>query len=363
MLKKDIAISGSKIVSSSGFLPDTIINASDCLVTPGLIDFHLHCLESVSDIAVPADMACLPNGITTCIDAGTAGCSLIEQGFKNDAQKAKTTVLALIHTAPQGMVSANIPEDQDPTKWDIEKLESLVGAYPDFIVGLKTRMSDFLLAPFHLKMEALRKTLELGDKLKCKVVVHVNNPGLPVGEIADMLRPGDVFCHVYAGTRENILTKNGCIDERILKARERGVLFDACNGRKNFLTQVAQTAIEQNFLPDFISSDNNISTYNMLPLVSLPWTLSKYLALGLSIPQVFDRAILSPSRWLNKPRLATLEEGTVADIALWKIKEKKVEFPDYMNGKIFGSKLIVPHATIKNGAICFSSPEINFTLQ
>ncbi|WP_197027312.1 hypothetical protein [Oribacterium sp. FC2011] len=41
------------------------------------------------------------------------------------------------------------------------------------------------------------------------------------------------------------------------KAKERGVLFDACNGRSNFDLDVCKEALAQGFTPDIISSDKN----------------------------------------------------------------------------------------------------------
>ena len=48
-------------------------DANGCLVCPGLIDLHVHCFPSKTSLGVDPDVHCLPRGVTTVIDAGSAG--------------------------------------------------------------------------------------------------------------------------------------------------------------------------------------------------------------------------------------------------------------------------------------------------
>ena len=50
-----------------------IIDANDCVVTPGLIDFHVHAYEHVTPLGINIDERCLSRGVTTAVDAGSAG--------------------------------------------------------------------------------------------------------------------------------------------------------------------------------------------------------------------------------------------------------------------------------------------------
>ena len=50
-----------------------IFDASGCLVTPGLIDMHVHCYPSRTSLGVDPDLHCLARGVTTVVDAGSAG--------------------------------------------------------------------------------------------------------------------------------------------------------------------------------------------------------------------------------------------------------------------------------------------------
>ena len=48
-------------------------DASGCLVTPGLIDAHIHAYEYATPLGVNIDKHCLGRGVTTVVDAGSAG--------------------------------------------------------------------------------------------------------------------------------------------------------------------------------------------------------------------------------------------------------------------------------------------------
>lgn len=48
-------------------------DATGCYVMPGLIDVHVHCYEHVTSLGVNPDDTCLAYGVTTVVDAGSAG--------------------------------------------------------------------------------------------------------------------------------------------------------------------------------------------------------------------------------------------------------------------------------------------------
>ena len=50
-----------------------VFDASGCLVCPGLIDMHVHCFPGGSSLGVDPDKHCLSRGVTTVVDAGSAG--------------------------------------------------------------------------------------------------------------------------------------------------------------------------------------------------------------------------------------------------------------------------------------------------
>ena len=73
----DVLIDGKQIVKVGEDiqLPEggQLFDASGCLVCPGLIDMHVHCFPGGTLLGVDPDEWCLKRGVTTVVDAGSAG--------------------------------------------------------------------------------------------------------------------------------------------------------------------------------------------------------------------------------------------------------------------------------------------------
>ena len=74
---RDIGLRGDKIVALGQHLDPReareSVNARGLLVTPGLIDCHVHVYSGVSHYGIDPDPNCLERGVTTAVDAGSAG--------------------------------------------------------------------------------------------------------------------------------------------------------------------------------------------------------------------------------------------------------------------------------------------------
>ena len=265
--------------------------------------------------------------------------------------------MTLLDVTPAGQATRFHPENQDPRVWNRDGIRALVQKYPDDIVGLKLRLSKTLLDPFGLRLEPLHEALELGNELSLPLVVHVQDPGVGMEEITSVLRKGDVFCHMYAGDKDSILEDDGSVRQCLWEAREKGIVFDACNGRMNFLFKEAIPALKVDFRPDFISTDVNKLCYYKSTVISFPRLLSKYLALGMDLYDVIDCATVNPARWLGNEELATLRNGTVADVAVFKLKDKPVRFFDSQGNSVEGKQVLVAQLTVKAGSIVYSQSD------
>ena len=51
----------------------SVFDASGCLVCPGLVDLHVHCFLGGTSLGINPDERCLTRGVTTVVDAGSAG--------------------------------------------------------------------------------------------------------------------------------------------------------------------------------------------------------------------------------------------------------------------------------------------------
>lgn len=358
--KKDLYIKNGKLTSSfseSGTTEDIrTINAEGCIVTKGLIDYHVHYFEGGADNGVNPDAASFPSGVTTAVDGGSNGVNSFDRFKKDIIDRTKVGLYAQLLVGSTGQLSQLCPENINASMIEEERILDLFARYPDQLVGLKSRLSSYIIdakdAP-----ASLEKSVNLAEKLGCNLTVHITDPAMNLEELAGILRKDDVICHVFQDKgKENILDSSGKIRKGIQKARERGVLFDASNGKNNFNIKVAKAALEQGFFPDIISSDINSNSYYEGVLHSLPKVLSKYLAFGLPLEQILDAAILKPAELLRHPELASMEAGAPADLFLFQLQERKMTYFDHTNGqnRLLGNQVIVPQMTIKNGKVVYS---------
>lgn len=346
----DIAIESGKIAKpKEGKTYRQVIDAEGCIVAPGLIDYHVHYFLHGSENGVNADASSFCCGITTGVDGGTCGSGGYEMYRRSVVSMSEVRILNYLLVASGGQSNDRYPENLDPKFFDEEKILELFAKYPDNLVALKTRISHSIITP-EMARASIPRTVEIAQKAGVRVVVHVTDCSIPLDELADMLRPGDVICHIYHGRGENTcLDKNGRVLPGLLKARERGVLFDASNGRSNFDIEVCRKAIAQGFTPDVISSDNNTSSWFLQPMHTLPRILSKFIDFGMSLEDVLTAATLTPAKLVNRPELGSMSEGTPADVAVFRLKKKQVPYTDINGHKFTGNQVLVPMMTFKGG--------------
>jgi dihydroorotase len=182
-------------------------------------------------------------------------------------------------------------------------------------------------------------------------MVHIGQTASPLPAILALLRPGDIVTHVYAPPPNSIFDEHGRLLPALGEARARGVLFDIGNGRSGHITwDMAERAIEQGFLPDTISSDLT-GPGRTDRVFDLPTVLSKFLMLGLSLPQVIERATINAARAVPAfDGLGTLVPGVSADIAVFELRRGEFEFVDNLKEVRVGREKLVPDAVFASGA-------------
>src|SRR6266581_7154587 len=74
----EVDITDGRIAAIQSKLPrenaKKVLDVRGCHVTPGLIDFHVHSYWGVNPYGFDADPICARSGVTTAVDAGSAGC-------------------------------------------------------------------------------------------------------------------------------------------------------------------------------------------------------------------------------------------------------------------------------------------------
>ncbi len=326
------------------------IDASGLIVTPGLIDFHAHFFGCGSDLCIPADPSFLPSGVTAAVDPGSSGTANFEL-FAASMLMQRVRYKAFMHVCPTGLGTTQFHEEIKPDAWDRPKMKYLFEKHKDVLIGLKIRNSKGLVGPVGL--DFVKRTIEVADEIGVPVCVHVTDGPTPVEDLLGVLRPGDIFCHVFHGTGETILD-SGRVKHAVKEARSRGIVFDAANGSNHFAFSTAEAALEDGFFPDVISSDLTVKTLFKPPVYSLPYTLSKYLALGCKLPEVIAAATCKPAGLMGlQGKIGTLSAGAYADIAIFHMDINLVTFRDTLKQTRQGNRMLLPYMTILNGQIVF----------
>ena len=352
----DIFINDGKITLASS-ADQRIIDATGCYVLPGLIDFHTH-LYKGSTFGVDPD-SLIATGVTAATDAGTAGWVNFEDFYNNSFTKTKIHLKAFINVSGIGQPGGGINEPLDLDAINYERLLLLLKKYHGDLLGLKIRISKPIVKQNGIT--PLINTMKFAHANGLHVNVHVTNPAAPTEEILPLFEKGDIFCHVFHGTGDTIIGPNNMLKKELLEARERGVLFDAANGRSNFVYKVAKKAIDAGFCPDIISSDTTAYNFNIPGKVkNLPFVMSKYLSLGMPLPKIIQAATETPAKIMGMENIiGTLKNGACGDVTICKFINKKITFLDTFNNIHYGEQLLVPVMTILKGNVVYCQTDFD----
>jgi dihydroorotase len=340
----DVAVRGGKIAALQPNIAVSdaaeVLDAGGKLVTPGLVDIHAHPRPG----EVTAERI-LSAGVTTVVDGGSRGADNM-QDMVDVANKAPNRVRMLINVSRVGNQAEG--ELLRFETADAEAARAAVRRYRNVIVGVKARLSRPLAGDHDL--DAIRCAHEITRGFGIPLMIHIGDTRSPLPDILALMQPGDIVTHVYSPPPHGILDDNGRVLPQVREARKRGVLFDVGNGRNGHITwDVAERALQQDFLPDTISSDLNGPGLTD-QVFDFPTVLSKFLMLGMSIDQVIARGTLNAARSIPALKdLGTLRPGAVADISVLELAQGDFEFVDNLNAKRTGHQKLIARAVVVNG--------------
>jgi len=325
-----------------------VLDASGKIVTPGLIDSHVHIYEGVGFLSIPADDAGIARGATTIIDAGSAGATTFP-GFRRwIVPGARTRVKALLNLSCIGLT--NRMELPHMSFADVKACSQIIEENRDTILGVKVRMTDEIVD--HKDLEALKLARQAADAAQVPVVLHLAPTFSSVKDIFALMRPGDVVTHVFR-EKHGILDDNGKVLPETRELIARGVYLDIGHGGAHFSFETAERALDQGILPDTISTDLHMRIATEGPVFGLPTTLSKFLCLGMSLEQVIARGATTPGKiyGFGEP-LGTLQVGAPADVSIFGFSDEETDFVDSRRQTRRGKRGLVVHRTIRGGEVC-----------
>jgi dihydroorotase len=363
----DVAVSKDKIAAVEKDIPASqagkVVNASGLYVTPGLIDIHFHighggaplnwfmpeARAHIGPLGIPADLA-LQSGVTTLVDAGTAGAETFLQEKEEIIDHAKVRVLAFLNIVANGM---NGGLEQSVDQMDPKLCAETIKKYPDIIVGVKTAhfWTEEPWDAEHVPWAAVDRAIECGNM--SNVPVMFDFWPRPERTYADLIlqkmRPGDIHTHVFA-QQFPIILPDGKLNPIMAEARARGVIFDVGHGAGSFWFRNAVPAAKQGFVPDSMSTDLHTGNYAVLSMSNV---MSKFLAMGVSLEEIIRRSTVNPAKEIHRPELGTLSVGKDADIAVLEEQHGQFGYIDCGVARMDGNVKLVARMTVRAGKILY----------
>ncbi len=354
----DVAIANGKIAKVAASIPaaDAVktVDVRGMYVTPGLIDIHAHVYAGTGeknsyagDNSVYPDGFTFRVGVTTVVDAGCSGWRNFPDFKQRVIDRSKTRVLAMLNIVGAGMRGPIY--EQNTKDMDGEATGKMALQYPEIIVGVKS--AHFEGGEWTPYQEAVKA----GTIASIPVMVDygANRPERPLYDLlAKVLRPGDIYTHMYSGLRGEQDPVSGKASAAMLIGRQRGIYFDLGHGGGSFNWQVAEPVAKGGFWPDSISTDLHRDSMNagMKDMLNVA---DKMLALGLPLKDVIADMTSHPAHEIRRDELGNLSVGAPADVAVLRTIQGKFGFVDMHNTVYPGTEKLECELTLRSGKVVY----------
>lgn len=359
----DVAIANGKIATVAANIPAAqareVFDARGKLVTPGLINTHAHLYRYAYPIAVDPDAVGFPAGVTTAIDAGSGGASTFLGFRKYVIDTSPLRIYAMLNISTVG----NFGNELYMGLGNINPKAAVrvINEHKDRIVAIKVRINGNPAEVAH-DVDVLTRARAAADETGLPIMMHWSNePALLA-----ILKRGDILTHPF-----NIPTPNqsnlfggapGKVLPQILELKDRGIFTESQAVNSHHLWVNSEAAFAQGWAPDLISTDMGAISPQTPNGLMLPWTMTQYLHLGLTIEQIIERVTLTPTRVFKFPgKHGTLEAGVAADVTVIDLQEGNFELIDQQNNKRTARRKIVPVATVHGGTLTKIDPKVHDT--
>jgi dihydroorotase len=314
--RTDVAVHDGVVAAVEQRLePDAaeVVDVSGKLVTPGLIDLHTH--VGPGYWGIDPDATAWHSGVTTWVDAGSAGAYTID-GLRRVAAGARVRVPALLNISAVGL-AGRTGESRDLGHCDVALAVDTLQTHRDLLRGVKVRIDRDTVGDNGV--EPLRRGLAAADRAGVPVMVHIGTTPPALDQVLDLLRPGDIVTHCASGIAAPL-------GPAVRAAVERGVLLDVGHGSGGFAFDVLERQLDAGLRPHTISTDLHARSL-LGPVFDLPTTMAKLLAAGLTLAEVVAATTEAPARALGLPG-GRLVPGAPADLAVFSVREEDFEVTD-----------------------------------
>jgi dihydroorotase len=329
-----------------------VIEVGGKLVTPGLIDVHAHVFEGINRTGVNPDLGGVYAGVTTIVDAGSAGAATFGGFPRHIIPHCQTEIVPFLHICQTGL--ATIPDIIAESSVNFDDTLRVARQHQGLIVGIKARMVSPALEIMGMEMPRLAK--RAARECGIKLMVHIGDtekrydPKV-IHPLLSLLEPGDILTHYFTPNPGGVLDGNGKLVPEAREAADRGVWFDTAHGRMNFSFDVGRRIIDQGLLPHCISTDLTVPG-RLTTVHSMTEMMTRFLGLGFTLPQVVTMSTANPAKAIGaEKRLGSLAVGRQADISVLEMQEGDWVVYDILRSGLRVDRALAPHLTVKRGKV------------
>jgi dihydroorotase len=344
----DVAVRDGRVAAVAAGLPRAareIVDVTGRLVTPGLVDLHTHVHPGATYWGIDPDPVAWYSGVTTWVDAGSAGAYTID-ALRAAVARFRVRVPVLLNISGVGL-TGRTGESRDLANCDVDLAVDTVLRHRDLIRGIKVRIDAETVGANGV--QPLLRGRAVAQACGVPVMVHVGAAPPKIDEVLDLLRPGDIVTHCASAIAAGGAAPGGDAAAAVRGAYDAGVLFDIGHGSGGFAFDVLEDQLAAGMRPYTVSSDLHArSVYG--PVFDLPTTMAKLLAVGMPLTDVVAAATVHPARALSlPPGCGTLAVGAPADIAVFDVRPGPYEVLDAHLQRRHAPQRLVNEATYVAG--------------
>ena len=334
-LSGDIRIDNG-IIEKIGEIPEDpkafTYDAAGLLVTPGLVDTHVHFTGTEADrYGINPEMSCIPFGVTAAADAGGAHAN------RELAERYLVKNVTFV-TVP---IADNRP--------NFAPTEKKLALYGDNAIGLKVYF-DTNNTPVR-DITPLREICDYAQKRGLLVMVHCSNSPASMAEILETLHPGDILTHAFHG---GVNTAAEDDFAAMKAAKNRGVIIDAgFAGHIHTGLEVFCSAVKAGVYPYTISTDiTRASAYIRGGRYGMTMCMSMARAAGMPEEEILRAVTATPAKILQKEeQWGILKEGGCADLAVFDYTNQGFTLTDRFGGNLSSPMGYRCKLTVANGVV------------
>ncbi len=360
----DVLIDGARIAALGRIDPTlardaTIVDAGGAYVSPGFIDSHTHIFAHplFRTSRLHADRIGVQQGVACCVDAGSFGADTVDAFPEFVHKTQQTRAYAFINIGSPGLPNVGGGHTSRPDLCNLPGVVKAFDRHGDWLVGVKVLASASHSEAFgEQAVKLARKAAELVNR---PLMLHIGNAPPVIDDVLDMLRPGDIITHSYHGKVGGVLTYQDKVLPAFRAAVERGVWVDIGHGAESFSFKTCERALAQGMPVHTISSDLHAGNVNRYAF-SLARTMSKLLALGLTLADVVRAVTVTPAKMLglDERGFGTLAVGAPAHVTLFDVHDEVRELEDANHEKRSVTQWIAPRAVFVDGCCHARSAEL-----